>query len=252
MKRRTLLLQLSILLHTSCAYAGQTFTVTTAADPIVNSNGTLQGNFSPTDISLRSAILLANTSAAPGGSVNQSIINTITFDSNVFSTPQTITLGNALPLVFSSVNIQGPASGVTLDGQAANRGLFVCGLPPSASGSTPPPQLIFVTLNNIALQNMKAKGGNGFDGGGGGMGAGGALFIGQNANVILENITFQDNQAVGGNGSSGSTGGGGGLGGDGGSGIGGGSGGFGGGGGASENFTISRGGFGRGGGAERL
>jgi hypothetical protein len=84
-----------------------------------------------------------------------------------------------------------------------------------------------LTIRNAYIQGFTAKGGNGVDGGGGGMGAGGAIYV-LRANLTIENSTFQDNGAHGGSGSFGSRagGGGGGLSGNGGaSGDGGGGGG---------------------------
>lgn len=82
-----------------------------------------------------------------------------------------------------------------------------------------------VTIQNMTIQNCIAKGGDGsntFQGGngGGGMGAGGALFVYQ-ADVTLANVILNTNNATGGNGgngtgSSGGGGGGGGMGGNGG------------------------------------
>ncbi|MBR1215856.1 Ig-like domain-containing protein [Bradyrhizobium sp. JYMT SZCCT0180] len=127
----------------------------------------------------------------------------------------------------------------TLDGGGLYRGFFVI------SGT--------VTIENLNLNNMVAKGGDGGDGGsggGGGAGLGGALFVtgtgntgynssggqfsvSQGANVTIENVNFNNNSAKGGNGGAaiGNTnggGGGGGMGGDGGDGTANGSGGGGG------------------------
>lgn len=174
-----------------------TYTVTTPNDPAVNPDGTIAGG----GTSLRSAILKANSSGAPGGTVGAG--NIINFDPIVFGTPQTITLGTELPLIFSNVNIQGPNAGVTVDGTGAGvrRGVFISALPNPAGGNpNGPTQPISVTLSNMILQNMRAKGGNGTSSGGGGMGAGGALFVNSNATVTLVNTSFANNQAVGGNG----------------------------------------------------
>jgi hypothetical protein len=110
MKKRNLLIPLSVLLHASCAYAA-TYTVMTTADALVNPDGTIPGE----GTSLRSAMLQANAVGSPGGIVGGS--NTITFDPNVFNAPQAITLNNDLPLVYSNVDIQGPTSGVIIDGR---------------------------------------------------------------------------------------------------------------------------------------
>lgn len=127
--------------------------------------------------------------------------------------------------------------GHTLSGAGSYQGLFV------AAGT--------VSIDSLTLANMKAQGGAGGSAhyaGGGGMGAGGALFVGSGANVSLTDVGFSSNQATGGaggtsSGSFGSSGTGGRLSGSGS--LGGyGAGGFGGGGNA-----LSSGGFGGGGGA---
>src|SRR6201991_5222654 len=69
-----------------------------------------------------------------------------------------------------------------------------------------------VAINSLTLANGLAQGRTG--GGGGGLGAGGALFVNQSAKVTLSGVSFTGNQAKGGNGGSG-LGGGGGLGGNG-------------------------------------
>jgi glycosyltransferase involved in cell wall biosynthesis len=112
-----------------------------------------------------------------------------------------------------------------------------------------------VTLQNLTISGMTARGGDGGAGGpplgtggggnGGGAGLGGGLFVGAAAGVTIDNVTFSANQAIGGNGGLGGTGGsgGGGLNG----GAGGAPGGFGQGG--YGSFVVGAdGGFGGGGG----
>ena len=55
-----------------------------------------------------------------------------------------------------------------------------------------------VTFSRLTFVNGLARGGDGNAGGGGGLGAGGALFINA-GNVTLNNVTFSGNRAVGGN-----------------------------------------------------
>src|SRR6185437_6348626 len=85
--------------------------------------------------------------------------------------------------------------GHTLDGGGSQRGLFVY------SGD--------VTVENLALANMMARGGNGGAyAGGGGAGLGGALFVAGSGdpgqavtpNVTLDNVSFANDSAIGGNG----------------------------------------------------
>lgn len=103
-----------------------------------------------------------------------------------------------------------PASPVSILGSTGTGGLFI------RQGA--------VTLQNLNFQNCNATGGNGSDAGGGGMGAGGALFI-DTADVILHNVNFTSCSASSGLGSVNTgIGGGGGLGGFGGSSQGGGGG----------------------------
>jgi autotransporter-associated beta strand protein/autotransporter passenger strand-loop-strand repeat protein len=133
----------------------------------------------------------------------------------------------------STLTIDG--DGYTIDGEGDQRGFFVY------SGD--------VILENLAITDAVAKGGNGGNyGGGGGAGLGGGLFIAgtssgnpghAGASVTLDNVTFSGDKAIGGNGgrttggTAGWGGGGGGLGGGGGNrgSGGGGGGGIGGGGG---------------------
>ena len=112
------------------------------------------------------------------------------------------------------------------------------------------------TLKNVHIKGFLATGGNGADvesdpipGGGGGLGAGGAIYL-YGGSLVIENSTFDGNGAVGGNGSilvgGVGGGGGGGLGGNGGSGAagngegqgGGGGGGAGGGGQVGEDYFV--------------
>lgn len=97
-----------------------------------------------------------------------------------------------------------PAPPVTIIGSPGTGGLFI--------------RQGIVTLRNLNFQSCNATGGSGSDGGGGGMGAGGALFI-DTANVTLHNVNFNNCSATAGLGGNviGSGGGGGGLGGNGGS-----------------------------------
>lgn len=63
-----------------------------------------------------------------------------------------------------------------------------------------------VTIQNLDLSNLTAKGANGGrggGGGGGGAGMGAGLFVGAAANVTLTNVALQKNNAVGGNGGGG-------------------------------------------------
>lgn len=110
-----------------------------------------------------------------------------------------------------SSNVAIVGGGHTIDANGAFRPFFV------NSGT--------VSISDLTIANGLAKGGDGGVGlaaGGGGLGAGGAIFVNSGANVSLANVSVTGSQAVGGNGgvangTAGGTGGGGGLGGNGGS-----------------------------------
>jgi len=166
---------------------------------------------------------IAQANANPG--------STIAFASSLAN--QTVTLSAPLPVISSSVTIDGSgASGLTISGNNQNRVFFV-------NGGT-------VAVANLTIANGSAQGGAGASGGGGGMGAGGAIFVNSGA-VAVSNVNFANNTATGGTGGdvtrgAGTTGGGGGgLGGAGGrpmDGAGGG-GGFNGGGGGAGVYDTS-------------
>jgi uncharacterized repeat protein (TIGR01451 family) len=166
----------------------------------------------------------------------------------------------ATPIIFANITIQG--NGATLEWTGTeNSRLFAVG---SAT--------IFDTLDNktvsgtgalrlesVYIKGFKIKGGNGACGGAGGLGAGGAIYVGTVGSgaptLDVEDSTFDSNFAIGGNGShsgcesvngSGGGGGGGGLSGNGG--ISGGEGGGGGGGGSRGNGGDGLSGGGGGGG----
>jgi autotransporter-associated beta strand protein len=98
----------------------------------------------------------------------------------------------------------------TIDGANAYRGFFVAG----SNGTA-----ITVQINDLKMTGLVAKGGDGGTVAGGGLGAGGALFIRTGASVTLDNVVLLNNSAIGGNGGSTggpAVGGGGGMGGNGG------------------------------------
>lgn len=81
------------------------------------------------------------------------------------------------------INGQGHA----LDGAGMYRGLF------AYAGTT--------TIENLAVNDMRAQGGaGGLGGAGGGAGLGGGLFVAAGANVSLSGVAFKADQAVGGQG----------------------------------------------------
>ncbi len=80
-----------------------------------------------------------------------------------------------------------------------------------------------LTIHNAFIRGFSAKGGDGSYGGGGGLGAGGAIYVADGSALTIENCTFENNVATGGDGGDNSSvngflggGGGGGMGGNGG------------------------------------
>ncbi len=144
---------------------------------------------------------------------------------------QTISLVGPLPPVrFDNITITGntvaTGSPVTIDGSSLYTAFAV------ASGTN-------VNINKFIIQNTNSQGGfggNGYSGGGGGGGGGGALYIHDQASVIVSDCQFSGNKATGGHGGDGTGGSG--------VGAGGGGGGFGGGNGGSGGATVAGGGGG--------
>ncbi|VTU25236.1 hypothetical protein H6CHR_02353 [Variovorax sp. PBL-H6] len=138
---------------------------------------------------------------------------------SVIDLTASITLTRNLPVLSRSVTINGGQNqnqSFMLDGDGKYRGLVI------GAGTT--------TVNNLIMQNLRAQGGNGgtdYIPGGGGMGAGGAVFVMTSAGADLNNVRIIGSSAVGGSGgapldqsignnSGGGVGGGGGMGGNGG------------------------------------
>jgi CSLREA domain-containing protein len=133
----------------------------------------------------------------------------------------------ATPLIFSNITIN--ANGALLVGKAngssvvatpnQNFRAFAVGDATVDLNAIDPGRVVSgtgqLTLNNAYLKNFQTRGGDGASGGGGGLGAGGVIYL-KSGELTVVNSTFQGNFAFGGNGTSGSGGGGGGLGGNGG------------------------------------
>jgi autotransporter-associated beta strand protein len=160
-------------------------------------------------ITLREAIEMVNASG--------DAVNTITFDAALDG--QTILLTNNLTPVVANVEIIGSgATDLSINGDSLYQ-IFTI-----TAGAT-------VTITDLDLMNGTAEGGDGASRGGGGLGAGGALFVDAGSDVTIEDVTFDMMAAVGGDGGPDDTasgGGGGGTIGSGGSGSAGGAGGGGG------------------------
>ncbi len=154
------------------------------------------------------------------------VTQTVTVESRS-STPAVIERSTAFGTVpFRIFHVSAPAA----QGASTALGTAVPGVP----GVT---QVGSLTLKDVELENGAAWGGVGEDGGGGGLGAGGAIFS-HGGDVTIDNSTLAYNGAQGGYAqAAGAGGGGGGMG-----GVGAGSGGFGGGGGGGEGGGYGGGG----------
>lgn len=192
--------------------------VKTRRSTIVRSIGALMLLFASNAVlALTTLTVTLNSDNNPGGigevgdlryvlnAMNQGL-NTLPDDyAIVFASPMTIQINGILPVINNSsnpVNITignpGSVATVAIDGNSgAYRGFFV----PMGN----------VIIQNMTLQNMTARGGNGGDGiagGGGGLGAGGAIYApqaflnGSNPSVTLLNVSINNTSAVGGNGGS--------------------------------------------------
>lgn len=143
---------------------------------IVNSTGT--GNVEGT---LLYAINEANSSTTEG---DINIIN--------ITASGTLNLASALPSLNNStvpLTINGSGD-FTIDGDNLYRGFFV--------------QAGTVNINNLTLSECKAIGGSGGNSrGGGGLGAGGGIFVNDTATVNLDAVTFTSCSAQGGDGADG-------------------------------------------------
>jgi autotransporter-associated beta strand protein len=151
--------------------------VTVATDPGTSSNGTTGGVGT-----LSWAIATLNASSATGQVIN--------IETNV-------TLGGPLSPIFNSVTINGYNN--TISGGGTQR-IFMIGVDSATQNSAAVAGSIIaqqtnVAINQVTLANGLAQGGTGS---GGGLGAGGALFVNQSGNVTLTNVSFSNNTAHGG------------------------------------------------------
>jgi hypothetical protein len=180
----------------------------------VSSEGATSGNTDTT--TLNGAIRAIDT--GPAGNYVINITGAIDLTSDLLA----INLPTGSTLTIEGTDSSGAAEVQTIDGENTYRGLLVY------SGT--------VTIEDLAITNALAAGGNGGGvpggggdvAGGGGAGLGGGLLVASGANVTLDAVQFSGDAAKGGNGgaftSGGGFGGGGGLGGGGGANGGGGGG----------------------------
>jgi CSLREA domain-containing protein len=142
----------------------------TRANATIAVNTTIDENGTGPDCSLREAITAANTDAAYGGCPAGSGTDTITFDSSVFSTPQTVAIDDDLPALTTSMNIVGPGANlVSISGKNERRLFYLTGLP-------------VVTLYGITLTQA---GDNGY---------GGTIDL-NDGTLTLDHVVVRDNHA---------------------------------------------------------
>lgn len=176
-------------------------TVNTTLDDASTASGTVTATTAAG--TLRDCILAANLTTGSTGKPTLTSV-AITFDPAMSGA--TISLDNDLPLLFNNMSIDAStlASPVNIDGGGVHRIFFVSGLPSTTTGlinGKPDPdgaQAITVTLHYLRLQNGLANGGDSNSYGGGGMGAGGALFINRSASVTLNRVSVAGSVAHGG------------------------------------------------------
>ncbi|MBR2819966.1 MAG: hypothetical protein IKE60_35175, partial [Reyranella sp.] len=192
-----LLVTASLTALAAGAQAQTVINVTVAADSGTTAAGATGGAGT-----LSAALAQVNASVAPPGGF---IINLQT----------NVTLSGPLSPIFNSVTING--NGFTISGNNTQR-IFMVGVDEATRASGAVAGSIIadrpqVAINDVTLSSGLARGGNGNTSGG--LGAGGALFVNQSADVTLTNVSFSGNTATGGNGNIAVAAAGGGLGGNG-------------------------------------
>ena len=140
----------------------------------------------------------AGAGSGQPGDLRNAIVNANADDVIVFScasAPCTVNLSGPLPPITRNLTIDGGARGrIVIDGANTYRAFY-------ADTGT-------ITLRNLKVQNVQAKGGNGggaaYDGGpgGGGAGLGAGLFVAAGATVTVSWVDFVNVAAVGGTGGS--------------------------------------------------
>jgi CSLREA domain-containing protein len=144
-------------------------TTRAAASIVVNTTSDDDGTGAT--CSLREAIKAANNDANYGGCVASGAYgaDTITFDSKVFSTPQTITLNSGMTHITSSMSINGPGTNLlTISGNSIHQPFYI-------SNST-------VTIRDLTVSNGSSQNG-------------GNLWI-EGGNVTLSHLVIRSGRAV--------------------------------------------------------
>jgi uncharacterized repeat protein (TIGR01451 family) len=115
----------------------------------------------------------------------------------------------ATPIIFKAITIRGHGTILQPGGGAGNFRLFAVGQASISPTSGVLTSGTYSGTGNLTLQDVevigfKTKGGDGACGSGGGLGAGGAIYVGKvssgTPSLTIENSTFTSNQAIGGNG----------------------------------------------------
>jgi autotransporter-associated beta strand protein len=188
----------SITLQLQGDFTGDSFAIIQQSNPgnIVDGGGSAIANtvmYVGNELELNQAI--ATIDAAGSGHFTIRFTADITEGTDAGQTVMFNGTATTAPADLFAINLHSSASltidgqGHTLNGAGAYRGFF------AYAGS--------LTINNLAIDNALARGGNGADGfmgGGGGAGLGGGLFVGTGAQVTLSGVTFSGDQADGGNG----------------------------------------------------
>jgi Right handed beta helix region len=140
------------------------------------------GNTSVGHLSIREAIVIANAQNARNAT-------TISFDSKVFTSPQTITITPALGEmnITAPVTINGPTAGLTLSGGNTSR-IFNINVPtlnsqPTPPSTSPPAPIGSVFINGLTLTSGATN-----------TASGGAVLI-QNGIVSFNNCTISNSSA---------------------------------------------------------
>jgi fibronectin-binding autotransporter adhesin len=150
-----------------------------------STQGALLGFFLATTIYTPSFAVTVNDVATLTAAINA--LNAGGSDTTItIASPITLTT-SGLPAITKSVTING-SGGAWISGANLSRIFVIDG----GAGTN-------VTISDITLKEGKAIGGTGS---GGGMGAGGAIYVGATSNVTVTNVTLSANNAVGGAGGS--------------------------------------------------
>lgn len=172
-----------------------TIKVTTAEDNEFNEDGKINVINDDKKISLREAIVLAENGGTTTFINEEGIEETITVPSNEPDiidlseiSGQTIILNSSLPTLTEDTEFKG--AGVTINGRGEFNKHQIISVNAQDKDNT-------VIFSNLAFYNGLARGGYAYFGAGGGLGAGGAIFI-NSGSVVVDGVVFKYNRAEGG------------------------------------------------------